>query len=101
MLCTIVLDETTTSIFWTSYNYIPIKCDNTSVINFSNNPIQQSRTKHIEIRHHFLRDHVLKGDIELEFVLTNRQLADIFTKPLNEEQFYYIRTEHSMMNTPI
>ncbi|XP_028196458.1 uncharacterized protein LOC114381380, partial [Glycine soja] len=59
---------------------IPIKCDNTSAINLSKNPVQHSRTKHIEIRHHFLRDHVLKGDCVLEFVDTKNQLADIFTK---------------------
>ncbi|XP_042973126.1 uncharacterized protein LOC122304931, partial [Carya illinoinensis] len=62
------------------YNHIPIKCDNTSAINLSKNPIQHSRTKHIEIRYHFLRDHVQKGDIMLEFTNTHDQLADIFTK---------------------
>ena len=54
------------------YDHIPIKRDNTSAINFSKNPIQHSRTKHIEIRHHFLRDHVQKGDIVLEFVNTDK-----------------------------
>ena len=44
---------------------ILIKCDNISVINLSKNPIQHSRTKHIEIRHHFLRDHIQKSDIAL------------------------------------
>ena len=53
--------------------------------------MQHSRTKHIEIRHHFLRDHAQKGDITLEFVSTKDQLTDIFTKPLSEEQFFYIR----------
>ncbi|KAH9791908.1 hypothetical protein KPL71_003919 [Citrus sinensis] len=76
---------------------IPIKCDNTSAINLSKNPIQHSRTKHIEIRHHFLRDHVQKGDIALEFISTEKQLADIFTKPLCEEQFSKIRHELGMM----
>ena len=64
---------------------VPILCDNTSAINISKNPIQHSRTKHIEIRHHFLRDHSQKGDIVLEYISTDRQLADIFTKPLPEE----------------
>ena len=76
---------------------ILIKCDNISVINLSKNPIQHSRTKHIEIRHHFLRDHVQKGDIALEFISTKKQLADIFTKPLCEEQFSKIRHELWMM----
>ncbi|RVW63069.1 Retrovirus-related Pol polyprotein from transposon RE1 [Vitis vinifera] len=49
------------------FEHVPIKCDNTSVINISKNPVQHSRTKQIEIRHHFLRDHAQKGDITLEF----------------------------------
>ena len=72
-------------------DYIPIKCDNTSAINLSKNPVLHSRTRHIEIRHHFLRDHVLKGDCVLEFVDTKKQLVDIFTKPLPKDSFYTIR----------
>ena len=66
--------------FGLALDHIPIKCDNTSAINLSKNPIQHSRTKHIDIRHHFLRDHVQKGDVVLEFIDTTNQLADIFTK---------------------
>nr|CAN59751.1 hypothetical protein VITISV_036637 [Vitis vinifera] len=62
-------------------------------INISKNPVQHSRTKHIDIRHHFLRDHAQKGDITLEFVSTKDQLVDIFTKPLSEEQFVDIRRQ--------
>ena len=69
---------------------ILIICDNTSAINLSKNPIQHSKTKHIEIRHHFLRDHIQKGDIVLEFVSTEKQLADVFIKPLYEEQLLKI-----------
>jgi hypothetical protein len=57
------------------------------------NPIQHSRTKHIEIRHHFLRDHVLKEDISLNFIPTNAQHADISTKPLTKEDFMRIKRE--------
>ncbi|KAH9704464.1 Integrase catalytic domain-containing protein [Citrus sinensis] len=77
---------------------IPILCDNTSAINLSKNPIQHSRNKHTEIRHHFLRDHVQKGDVVIKFVSTENQLADIFTKPLSEEHFIKIRHELGMMN---
>ena len=49
--------------------------------------------KHIEIRHHFIRDHVQNEDITLEFVPTKNQLADIFTKSLNSERFEFIRGE--------
>ncbi|GKD36799.1 hypothetical protein Tco_1257006, partial [Tanacetum coccineum] len=66
------------------YDKVPIFCDNTSAIAISNNPVLHSRTKHIDIRYHFIRDHILKGDIELHFIPTDLQLADIFTKPLAE-----------------
>ncbi|GJX73855.1 hypothetical protein Tco_0312450 [Tanacetum coccineum] len=49
--------------------------------------IPYSRTKHIDIRYHFIRDHVLKGNIELHFIPTQYQLVDIFTKPLDEPTF--------------
>ena len=62
-------------------------CDNTSAICLTKNPIQHSRTKHIEIKYHFIRDHVEKGDVELIFISTDKQLADIFTKPLQEDRF--------------
>ena len=79
-------------------DHIPIKCDNTSTINLSKNPIQHSRTKHIDIRYHFLRDHVQNGDISLEFIDTNNQLADIFTKPLSEERLNFIKYELGMID---
>ena len=67
---------------------IPIKCDNMSTICLTKNPIQHSRTKHIEIRHHFIRDHVQNGDILIDFVCTDDNLADLFTKPLNADRFW-------------
>ena len=70
--------------FKLSFEHVPIKFDNTSVINISKNLVQHSKTKHIEIKHHFLRDHAQKGDITLEFASTKYQLTDIFTKPLSE-----------------
>ncbi|XP_073137667.1 secreted RxLR effector protein 161-like [Henckelia pumila] len=60
----------------------PIFCDNTSAIAITYNPVLHSRTKHIDIRHHFIRDHVQKKDVRLEHVSTDLQVADIFTKPL-------------------
>ena len=50
------------------FDHILIRSDNTSAISLSKNPIQHSRTKHIKIRYHFIRDHLQNGDIELEFV---------------------------------
>ena len=79
-------------------DHILIKYDNTSAINVNKNPIQHSRTKHIDIRYHFLRDHVQNGDISLEFVDTNNQLADIFTKPLNVERLIFIKHDLGMID---
>ena len=66
---------------------VPLYCDNESAIKIAHNPVQHSKTKHIQIHHHFVRDHVLKGDISIEHVKTEEQLADIFTKPLDEKIF--------------
>jgi len=74
-------------------NHIALKCDNTSAINLTKNPIMHSRTKHIEIRHNFLRDHIHKGNCEIEYVDTKHQLADIFTKPLAKDRFYELRRD--------
>nr|GEU86583.1 retrovirus-related Pol polyprotein from transposon TNT 1-94 [Tanacetum cinerariifolium] len=80
------------------YDKVPILCDNTSVIAISNNPVLHSRTKHINIRYHFIIDHILKGDVELYFVPTDLQLGDIFTKPLSEPSFTRLVAELGMLN---
>ena len=72
---------------------MPIRCDNTSTINLSKNPILYSRMKHIEIRHPFIRDYVQNEDITLEFVSTEDQLENIITKPLNADRFEQIKGE--------
>nr|GEY91833.1 retrovirus-related Pol polyprotein from transposon TNT 1-94 [Tanacetum cinerariifolium] len=59
-------------------------------IAISCNPVQHSRTKHIAVRYHFIKEHVEKGTIELYFVKTNYQLADIFTKALSADHFNYL-----------
>jgi hypothetical protein len=64
----------------------------------AHNPIEHSRTKHIDIRHHFLRDHQQKGDIEVFYVSTENQLADIFTKPLDEKTFCRLQSELNVLD---
>ena len=78
---------------------VPLYCDNESAIKIAHNPVQHSKTKHIQIRHHFLRDHVLKGDISIEHVKTEEQLADIFTKPLDEKRFSKLRCELNILES--
>ncbi|GJW98641.1 retrovirus-related pol polyprotein from transposon TNT 1-94 [Tanacetum coccineum] len=80
------------------YDKVPIFCDNTSVIAISNNLVLHSRIKHIDIKYYFIRDHILKGDIELYFVPIDFQLADIFTKPLAEPSFTRLVVELGMLN---
>lgn len=62
-------------------------CDNRSAINISKNPIQHSRTNHIDIRHHFIRDLVEDKIVSLEHVATKKKMEDIFTKALDANQF--------------
>ncbi|CAM8932104.1 unnamed protein product [Rhodiola kirilowii] len=67
-------------------------CDNMSAISISKNPVQHSRTKHIDIRHHFIRELVEQKIVTLKHVTTDMQLADIFTKPLDAAQFETLRS---------
>ncbi|KAI4302222.1 hypothetical protein MLD38_038000 [Melastoma candidum] len=76
-----------------SFAEIPIMCDNTSAIQLTRNPVYYSRSKHIELRHHFLRDNVQQGSVSVKYVNTDQQLADIFTKPVDQEKFFYLRNE--------
>jgi hypothetical protein len=65
----------------------------------SDNPVEHSRTKHIDIGYHFLRDHQQRGDIEIAYVSTNNQLADIFTMPLDEKTFSKLRNEPNVLDS--
>jgi hypothetical protein len=78
---------------------VPLLCDNESAIRMADNPVAHSRTKHIDIRYHFLRDHQQKGDNEIAYVNTQNQLADIFTKPLDEETFSKLRNELNILDS--
>jgi hypothetical protein len=69
--------------FGVRFERVPLMCDNTSVISVAKNSVFHKKMRHVERRHHFLRDHVEKGDIEMRDIDTERQLADIFTKPLD------------------
>jgi hypothetical protein len=78
---------------------VPLLCDNESAICMADNPVEHSRIKHIDIRHHFLRDHQQKGDTEVYHISTENQLADIFTKPLDEKRFCRLRSELNVLDS--
>nr|GEV78044.1 putative RNA-directed DNA polymerase [Tanacetum cinerariifolium] len=69
------------------FDKIPMYCDSKATIAISCNPVQHSRTKHIDVRYHFIKEKVEMGIVELFFVRTEYQLADLFTKALSEDRF--------------
>jgi hypothetical protein len=78
---------------------VPLLCDNESAICMVDNLVEHSHTKHIDIWYHFLRDHHQKADIKIAYVSTHNQLADIFTKPLDENTFSKLRNELDVLDS--
>jgi hypothetical protein len=76
--------------FGVRFDRVPLMCNNTSVISVAKNSVFHKKMRHVESRHHFLRDRVENGDIEMRYIDTERQLADISTKPLDSSQFVYL-----------
>jgi hypothetical protein len=74
-----------------TYKSVPLMCDSSSAICLAQNSIFHGRAKHIKLRCHFLRDHVEKRDIVVKYIDTERQLADIFIKPLDVTHFAPLR----------
>ena len=74
---------------------IPIHCDNTSAISVSKNPVLNSKTKHIPIKYHFLREQVTNRVVQLNFIPSTKNIVDIFIKPLPKTQFKYL---HQKLN---
>ena len=73
-------------------------CDSESAIRIIQNPVQHSKTKHIALRYNFIKDHIEDGNVEIHFVKTTEQLADIFTKSLVEPAFMKILQGLGMMD---
>jgi len=90
------LDEIQLEDYHINANNIPIFCDNTAAIYLSKNPILHSRAKHIEIKHHFIRDYVQKGILDIQSIDIEHQWADMFTKPLTVEIFDFIKKKLNM-----
>ncbi|GJW79824.1 retrotransposon protein, putative, ty1-copia subclass, partial [Tanacetum coccineum] len=79
-----------TSDYGSQFNKIPLYCDNKSAISLCCNNVQHLRAKHIDVHYHFIKEQVENGIMELYFVRTEYQLADIFTKPLPKERFNFL-----------
>ncbi|GKD70627.1 hypothetical protein Tco_1324717 [Tanacetum coccineum] len=78
------------------FNKIPMYCDKKSVVAICCNNVQHSRSKHIDVRYHFIKEQVENGVVELHFVKTEYQLADIFSKALARERFEFLLSRLGM-----
>ena len=70
---------------------VTVNIDNKGAIDYANNAQFSQRTKHIDIKHHFIRDHIEKGEIRLAYVASEANIADILTKSLNKARFEKLR----------
>jgi hypothetical protein len=77
---------------------VKLKIDNLSAIQLSRNPILHDRTKHIDTRYHYIRHCIEEGRVQVEFVVTIDQLADILMKPLGRDRFVELRTRISIVD---
>jgi hypothetical protein len=93
------LDEANPPGLWLQSEQSPTPMCNESAIHMADNPVEHSRTKHIDIRHYFLRDHQQNEDIEVFHISTEKQLADIFTKPLDEKTFCRLCSELNVLDS--
>ena len=92
------MKHTLEDLFLKNEHPIVINCDNTNAINTSKNLAMLSKTKHIHIKYHFLRDQVSHKVVKLEYVDKREQIADIFTKPLPKEAFEHLRKKMGVIS---
>jgi hypothetical protein len=79
-----------------TYKSVPLMCDSSGAICLADNPVFHGRAKHIKVRHHFLRDYIEKGEIEIKFIDIERQSANIFTKSIDSSRFASLQWELSV-----
>ncbi|CAL9026148.1 unnamed protein product, partial [Prunus brigantina] len=75
-------------------------CDNISAISLSNNPVFHSRTKHFELDFHYIREQVLNQKLNVKYVCSQDEIADIHTKSLSKQHFLFLRSKLSLQSPP-
>ena len=76
-------------------------CDNVSALAIASNPVFHARTKHVEVDYHFVRERVLRRDLQIRYIATSDQLADIFTKSLSSSHFQFLHSKTMVSNDPL
>ncbi|KAJ9558528.1 hypothetical protein OSB04_013142 [Centaurea solstitialis] len=75
-------------------------CDNLGATYLSANPVFHARTKHVEVDYHFVREQVTQGKLNVKFISTDDQIADVFTKPLSSQRFEFLRSKLQVVPRP-
>ena len=85
------------------FNTFPPKlwCDKISALAIALNPVFHARTKHVEVDYHFFRERVLHCDLQIHYIATSDQLADIFTKSLSSSRFQLLRSKTMVSIDPL
>ena len=78
-----------------------IYCDNQSCVKLSENPMFHDKLKHIEIKYHYIRDMVQRGEMKLQYVAMDEQIADVLTKPLVKVKFEYFREKLGVLQIEV
>ena len=78
---------------------IPVYCDSQSALHIARNPSSHSRTKHIDVQYHFVREVVEEGSVDMQKIHTKDNLADIMTKPVNSDKFIWCKSFYGLFKT--
>ena len=95
------LQKLLSDLFYFQMDATCMHCDNQSCVNFSENPVFHDKSKHIEMKYHYIRDMVQRGVVKLQYFVTEEQIADVLTKPLAKVKFKYFREKLGVLQIEV